>query len=151
VNKSNNKNSQSFSVIGDEFTVDSSHLHRAIVWLVECLVLELLAFCCRLYCFSHFRFCYWYLHYWVGGESQHVLINTCGIHVYVWPAVQPEEPKRYAYDTIRDAILTCAQKLTQVSLIYRKEPKTKKWKKKNQKVKMDMPRSIHLYNVHLGS
>jgi len=31
-------------------------------------------------------------------------------------------------DTIRDAILTCAQKLTRVSLIYRTEPTTKKWK-----------------------
>jgi len=28
------------------------------------------------------------------------------------------------YDTIRDAILTCAQKLTRVSLIYRTEPTT---------------------------
>jgi len=32
------------------------------------------------------------------------------------------------HDTIRDAILTCAQKLTRVSLIYRTEPTTKKWK-----------------------
>ena len=30
---------------------------------------------------------------------------------------------------IRDAILTCNQKLTRVSLIYRTEPTTKKWKK----------------------
>ena len=30
------------------------------------------------------------------------------------------------YDTIRDAILTCAEKLTRGSLIYRTEPKTKK-------------------------
>jgi len=29
------------------------------------------------------------------------------------------------YDTIRDAVLTCAQKLTKVSLIYRTEPATK--------------------------
>jgi len=36
-----------------------------------------------------------------------------------------------AHRTIRDAILTRAQKLTQVSLIYRTEiPKTEKWKKK---------------------
>ena len=33
------------------------------------------------------------------------------------------------YNTIRDAILTGAQKLTQVSLIYRTEPTTKKWGK----------------------
>ena len=32
------------------------------------------------------------------------------------------------YDTIRDAILTCAQKLTCVSLIYCTEPTSKKWK-----------------------
>ena len=32
------------------------------------------------------------------------------------------------YDMIRDAILTCAQKLTCVSLIYHTEPTTKKWK-----------------------
>ena len=31
------------------------------------------------------------------------------------------------YDSIRDAILTCAQKLTWVSSIYRTEPTTKKW------------------------
>jgi len=35
---------------------------------------------------------------------------------------------RIRYDTIRDAILTCAEKLTRGSLIYRTEPKTKKWK-----------------------
>ena len=32
------------------------------------------------------------------------------------------------YDTIRDAVLKCAQKPTQVTLIYRTEPTTKKWK-----------------------
>jgi len=37
------------------------------------------------------------------------------------------------YDTIRDAILTCAQKLTRVSLIYRTEPTTKKWKTEKRK------------------
>jgi len=36
-------------------------------------------------------------------------------------------------NTIRDAILTCAQKLTRVSLIYRTEPTTKKWKQRNTK------------------
>ena len=35
------------------------------------------------------------------------------------------------YNTMRDAILTCAQKLTQVSLIYHTaEPITEKWEKK---------------------
>ena len=33
------------------------------------------------------------------------------------------------YDTILDAISTCAEKLTQVSLIYRTEPTSKKGKK----------------------
>ena len=37
------------------------------------------------------------------------------------------------YDTIRDAILTCVQKLTWVSLIYRKEPTIKKWKTEKTK------------------
>ena len=47
------------------------------------------------------------------------------------------------YDTIRDAILTCVQKLTQVSLIYRTEPTTEKCKnRKTRKEKTDMLRSI---------
>jgi len=40
------------------------------------------------------------------------------------------------YDTIRDAVLTCAQKPTRVSLTYRTEPTTEKYKK------TDMLRSI---------
>jgi len=39
------------------------------------------------------------------------------------------------YDTIRDAILTCAQKLIYVSLIYRTEATTKKWGIKTEKHK----------------
>ena len=46
----------------------------------------------------------------------------------------------YLYNTIRDAISTCAQKLTKVSLVYCMEPTTKKWKK--EKLKTDMLRSI---------
>jgi len=44
------------------------------------------------------------------------------------------------YDTIRDAILTCARKPTRVSLIYRTEPTTKKCKtkKKLKSKKTDM-------------
>jgi len=45
------------------------------------------------------------------------------------------------YDTIRDAILTCSQKLTRVSLISRTEPTTKSGKTEKQK-KTDMIRSI---------
>ena len=36
-------------------------------------------------------------------------------------------------DTIRDAILTCNQKLTWVRLIYCAEPATRKWKQKKEK------------------
>jgi len=39
------------------------------------------------------------------------------------------------YDTIRDAILTCAQKPTSVTLIYCTEPTTKKWKTEKVKSK----------------
>ena len=42
---------------------------------------------------------------------------------------------RLRNDTIRYAILTCAQKLTWVSLIYRTEPTTKKWKTEKLKSK----------------
>ena len=44
------------------------------------------------------------------------------------------------YDTIRDAILTCARKPTSVSLIYCTEPTTKKYKNRKSK-KTDMLRS----------
>jgi len=43
------------------------------------------------------------------------------------------------YDSIRDAILTCTQKPTRVSLIYRMEPTIKNWKTEKN---MDMLRSI---------
>jgi len=43
------------------------------------------------------------------------------------------------YNTIRDAILTCAQKLTWVSIIYHTEPENKV---ENKKEKTDMLRSI---------
>ena len=47
------------------------------------------------------------------------------------------------YDTIRDAILTCARKLTYVSLIYTtRNQQLKSRKKTNQPVKTDMLRSI---------
>ena len=47
------------------------------------------------------------------------------------------------YDTIRDAILTCARKLTYVSLIYTtRNQQLKSRKKTNQTVKTDMLRSI---------
>jgi len=50
---------------------------------------------------------------------------------------------RSLYDTIRDGILTCAQKLTLLSLIYCTEPTTKKWKtEKLRGKKTDMLRSM---------
>jgi len=57
-------------------------------------------------------------------------------------------PEHWTYDmtrcdTIREATLTCAQKLTYVSLLYCTEPKTKKWKtEKIKSKKTDMFRSI---------
>ena len=45
--------------------------------------------------------------------------------------VRPKFTRRH--DTIRDATLTCEQKPTSVSLIYRTEPTTKKWKTKKTK------------------
>ena len=39
------------------------------------------------------------------------------------------------YDTIRDAILTCARKPTRVSIIYSTEPTTKKCKNRRKKTK----------------
>jgi len=43
--------------------------------------------------------------------------------------------ERKCADTIRDTILMCARKRTRVSLIYRKEPTTKKWKTEKLKSK----------------
>jgi len=43
------------------------------------------------------------------------------------------------YDTIRDAILTCARKPTRVSLIYRAEPTTKKCKNRKTKSRKQIP------------
>jgi len=45
----------------------------------------------------------------------------------------PVSSKRY--DTIRDAILMCAKKVTGVSLMYHTEPTTKKWKTEKLKSK----------------
>ena len=43
-----------------------------------------------------------------------------------------QEHQHLPYDTIRDAILTCARKPTWVSLIYRTEPTTKKCKNRKE-------------------
>jgi len=47
------------------------------------------------------------------------------------------------YDTIRDAICTCAQKLTQVGLIYRTEPAAKKWGKRKSKKRICLEVSVN--------
>jgi len=69
--------------------------------------------------------------------------DRCGRRHYVFrlygsvhPSVSVHTCIRVLYDTIRDAILTCARKPTWVSLIYRTEPTTKKcknWKTKSRK------------------
>jgi len=47
--------------------------------------------------------------------------------------VSPPRGDNLYYDTIRDAVLTCANKLTQISLIHRTEPKIEKWRKRKTK------------------
>ena len=42
--------------------------------------------------------------------------------------ISPSWTATMRYDMIRDAMLTCARKPTRVSLTYRTEPTTKKWK-----------------------
>jgi len=74
----------------------------------------------------------------VGGDYREKCLSIIGIEnrndvvaVFVWcDPLAAETHDRYEYDTIRDAILTCAQKLT---LIYPTEQTTKKWK--NEKAK----------------
>jgi len=55
---------------------------------------------------------------------------------------KPQKQFKPVCDTIRDAILTIAQKLTRVCLVYRTEPKTKKCSKTTKNQKTDMLRSI---------
>jgi len=49
------------------------------------------------------------------------------IPLYVSATRSQAQPPYTGYDT-RDAVVTCAQKLTRVSLIYRTEPTAEKWK-----------------------
>jgi len=65
-----------------------------------------------------------------------------------------DEPNRLngeAGDTIRDAILTCARKLTWVSLIYRTEPTTKKCKNRKTKSRKQIWSEIGLTVNCLGN
>ena len=63
---------------------------------------------------------------------------------FISPHSQGELYNTIRCDMVRDAILTCVQKLTRVSLIYRTETITKKCKteKKLKSKKTDMLRSI---------
>ena len=57
--------------------------------------------------------------------------EQCLTFLYTTFCIQVFQAINYCnMDTIRDAILTCTQKLTKVSLIYSMEPKTKKVKEK---------------------
>ena len=55
------------------------------------------------------------------------------------------------YDTIRDAILTCARKPTWVSLIYRTQPTTKKCKNRKTKSRKHMLRNNSKHSTQLNS
>jgi len=75
-----------------------------------------------------------------------VLLNVLGqllmflsdLAVLLFSAVLTYRPR---YDTIRDAILTCARKPTRVSFIYRTEPTTKNCKTEKLKSKNRHARS----------
>ena len=60
---------------------------------------------------------------------------------------------RVRYDTIRDAILTCAQKLTWVSLIYRTESTTKKENRKKllSKKRICSEVTVKIWSIHVVS
>ena len=96
-------------------------------------------------------------HCWFGSASRRaILSDEALVWLSVWSKVQivciwsswwhciPKTPSSLAsfksrlvvrYDTIRDAILTCARKPTWVGLIYRTEPTTKKCKTEKLKTK----------------
>ena len=58
----------------------------------------------------------------LGGKIRQVVVCHMSTCKMTW--------RHTFYDAIRDDILTCTQKLTQVSLIYSTEPKSKNWKTK---------------------
>ena len=77
-------------------------------------------------------------------QLRHCVIEDLLLQTGQIPEVSPDEDRRsqvvtpttvLRYDTIRDAILTCAQKPTWASLIYRTEPIIKKWKTEKLKSK----------------
>jgi len=55
------------------------------------------------------------------------------------------------HDTIRDAILTCAQKPTRVSLIYCTEPTTEKWKTEKLKNGLCSEVTVKVWGIHAVS
>ena len=71
--------------------------------------------------------------HWPGKRLSSCTEPTC-TSVLVGAATSASE-QATRYDTIRDAILTCARKPTRVSLIYRTEPTTKKCKNRRRKTR----------------
>jgi len=67
------------------------------------------------------------LRYAESKQFQIAQVNTCWC-LGKGAKIREEKHMSIRYDTIRDAILTCARKPTRVSLIYRAEPTTKKCK-----------------------
>ena len=59
-------------------------------------------------------------------------IHCCRYTVCPWTDKHTPRSLSIRYDTIRDAILTCARKPTPVSLIYRTETTTKNCKKRKK-------------------
>jgi len=67
-------------------------------------------------------------YYWHCSHSTRSKVNVTVRCLSVSPSVRPSKPTAVRHDTIWDAILTRARKPTWVSLIYRTEPTTKKWR-----------------------
>ena len=70
------------------------------------------------------------------GKIQPEIQQLCNPNYPYWNiTVINKTTARQDYNTTWDAILTCSQKLTWVSLIYSTEPTTKKWKTEKLKRK----------------
>ena len=75
------------------------------------------------------------------------MANGCGQNVRNFP----RHNQAIRYDMIRDAILTCAQKPTWISLIYCTEATTKNVKQKNEKVKKRICSEVKVCGIHVVS
>ena len=80
---------------------------------------------------------------------------TGHVHLYAMqtktPDVRGDNRDNGRYDTIRDAILTCARKPTRVSLIYRTEPTTKKCKTEKLKSKNGYAQKLTVWGIRVIS